>query len=164
MLDPNITLSIDNGGLNWQTILTIIAAATAFVSGIVGPYVAFRIARHQIRSSASLAIRKEWIESLTKNVSRFAACAVRVNMITVDVRTGPPDMHAAFNLVDELVELFSQVQIRLDHGDEQGDALVAMMDKAITTAKQDGDIQENIDAIIAQTQKITSFHRNQLTS
>ena len=54
---------------NWQTMLAIISALTAFVSAFVGPLIALRIAKVQIAK----AEHKERIQQLQSDIATFLA-------------------------------------------------------------------------------------------
>ncbi|WP_431303538.1 hypothetical protein [Sediminicoccus sp. BL-A-41-H5] len=50
----------------------IVSALTALISGIVGPFVAYRIAKNQIKSTLVSQNRVKWIEELRKDIATFS--------------------------------------------------------------------------------------------
>ena len=68
-------------GVNQYTI-TLITATTAMIAGIAGPFVAYLVARKQIRASVISNNRELWIVALRDALAEYVAIVASAELIT----------------------------------------------------------------------------------
>jgi|GEM_PF-7102049 len=180
MFDPRVTISVgDDGGLSWQTITAIISALVALIATVVGPIVASRIARNQIRSAESLAksnarltVRKEWLESITLDLSSFLSIGQQLADVRQVVhrnkgKVTDPEFELMNRLINDLMVTYSRIQIRLDDNIHEHDALLVNMGRTFPMMKfsqefKVSDVTGHFMKIALEARKLTSVHRREI--
>jgi hypothetical protein len=71
-----------------QYTITLITATTAMIAGIAGPFVAYLVARKQIRASVISNNRELWIVALRDALAEYIAIVTSAALITRQSRDG----------------------------------------------------------------------------
>jgi hypothetical protein len=146
-------------------VITFITACTAFVSAIVGPFITFRIGKAQISASVLSANRQKWIEEFRDLAATFCSQAIAASLVREKVIEGGRIIVAhdsdLLRRLEELTKTFTKIRLMTNPIEPDHQVLIKMLASIMTTLRTapvdtdlEGDIQTNVDAIVATTQVV----------
>lgn len=115
--------------------ITLVAASTAMIASIAGPFVNTRIARFQFKANVLSVNRQKWIETMRELVASLnsqlrSAAAIRQNLEepTDIVLARDPEL---LKRVEKLIRTVSMVELMLNPLEQDHQQLNALMKEAV---------------------------------
>lgn len=117
-----------------QYTITLITATTAMIAGIAGPFVAYLVARKQIRASVVSNNRELWIIALRDALSEYIAIVASAALVIREAREG----------IDAIARSDRELLRALERGMLVRSKILLMTDPR---GSRDGELQSSIEAV-----------------
>ena len=146
-------------------VVTSISACTALMAAIVGPFITFKIGKAQINASVLSANRQKWIDEFRGLVATFCSQAIAASLVREKMIEGGRIIVAhdldLLRRLEELTKTFTKIRLMTNPIEPDHQVLIKMLASIMTTLRTapvdtdlEGDIQTNVEAIVATTQVV----------
>jgi (p)ppGpp synthase/HD superfamily hydrolase len=148
-----------------SNLFTFISACTALIATIVGPYVAVKTARSQIKANVISSNRAKWIESMRDLV----ADAISQWTGVMYLRASLHDRNAATIAINEALLKHiegglltnSKIRLMLNPNEAESQRLMTNLDAVVTSLRSEADqttvelqVHEHLDEIVRISQSV----------